>query len=126
MPLNKISFPRAPKEEGEVVSDQVTVKGPASCVAAAVAMIKDNVDNFESQITDSVDIDRIHHRVIIGKGGEQVQEVSTLRIRTYPKSRFDKNLRKLFFGISYIVQWGTIRPDYRFYGITLGVRNRVP
>merc|ERR1719225_2394412 len=38
-------------------------------------MIKDNVDNFESQITDSVDIDRIHHRVIIGKGGEQVQEI---------------------------------------------------
>ena len=53
----------------------VTVKGPASCVAAAVLMIKDNVENFESQITDSVDIDKIHHRVIIGQGGKQVQEV---------------------------------------------------
>jgi len=71
----QISFPRAPKEEGEEVSDVVTVKGPASCVAAAVLMIKDNVENFESQITDSVDIDKIHHRVIIGQGGKQVQEI---------------------------------------------------
>ena len=77
----------------------VTVKGPASCVAAAVLMIKDNVENFESQITDSVDIDKIHHRVIIGQGGKQVQEVRckhqfSIRKIIIFKGRF--TIRKLF------------------------------
>lgn len=79
----QISFPRKPKEveagkeaEAEPVSEQVKVKGPGNCVEAAIAMIKENVENFEAQVTISIEIEKVHHRSIIGQGGKQVQEVS--------------------------------------------------
>lgn len=78
----QISFPRKPKEveagkeaEAEPVSEQVKVKGPGNCVEAAIAMIKENVENFEAQVTISIEIEKVHHRSIIGQGGKQVQEI---------------------------------------------------
>jgi len=75
----QISFPRHNKEgeEAAAVSEAVKVKGPANCVQAAITMIKENVDNFEAQVTETIDIEKLHHREIIGKGGKQVQEIQT-------------------------------------------------
>ena len=70
----QISFPRAKDEEAG--NEQVKVKGPGNCVTAAINMIKENVDNLEAQVTIDVDIEKDHHRAIIGQGGKQVQAVS--------------------------------------------------
>lgn len=72
----QISFPR--KKEGEeatTAGDVVTVKGPGNCVAAAVAMITERVNYFESEVTVEVEIEKIHHGSIIGTGGKQVLEI---------------------------------------------------
>ena len=83
----QISFPRNNKEkegaeegaEPKEVSEQVKVKGPENCVDAALKMIQEEVENFIAQVTESIEIEKVHHREIIGKGGKQVQEVSKIQ-----------------------------------------------
>jgi transcription antitermination factor NusA-like protein len=69
----QISFPKQSQEGDQ--SETVTVKGPGKCVREAMGLIKERVEDLEAQITDELDIDREHHRSIIGSGGSQVKEI---------------------------------------------------
>ena len=62
-------------QKGEEVSDIVKVKGPGICVDQAIAMIKEQIDDFIDLVTTEIEIEKHFHGDIIGKGGKQVQEV---------------------------------------------------
>lgn len=72
----QISFPKK-KEEGEEVDTMVSIKGPGNCVKAAIAQIREAIEDFEAQVSIEFDVEKVYHRTIIGQGGKQVQEIQS-------------------------------------------------
>lgn len=67
----EISFPRQGSS-----SDEVTVKGAAECVQAAVKRVQEIVDSLERQVTVEVEIESRHLGSVMGARGCHVQRIT--------------------------------------------------
>ena len=74
-----ISFPPITDK----TNDRISLKGPKECIEAVKQKILDTISDFEAQVQIEVEIEPVHHRVLLGPRGKvnQIQNEREVRIK---------------------------------------------
>lgn len=85
---------------------EIQIKGTASQVAKAKKLIEEKKSVFDSTVTESLDVDKKHHRALIGAGGANIHAIivnaggsgdrrELARVVQFPKAESDGNAIKV-------------------------------
>lgn len=85
---------------------EIQIKGTASQVAKAKKLIEEKKSVFDSTVTESLDVDKKHHRALIGAGGANIHAIivnaggsgdrrELARVVQFPKAESDGNAIKI-------------------------------
>lgn len=74
-----ISFPPI----SDKTNDRISLKGPKECIEAVKQKILDIISDYEAQVSVEVEIEPVHHRVLLGPRGKvnHIQNEHDVRIK---------------------------------------------
>ncbi|EDN99592.1 hypothetical protein SS1G_02448 [Sclerotinia sclerotiorum 1980 UF-70] len=102
----KIDVPNSRDSADESGRVEIQIKGTASQVAKAKKLIEEKKSVFDSTVTESLNVDKKHHRALIGAGGANIHAIivnaggsgdrrELARVVQFPKADSDGNAIKI-------------------------------
>ncbi|KAF7861868.1 hypothetical protein EAF04_007750 [Stromatinia cepivora] len=102
----KIDVPNSRDSADESGRVEIQIKGTASQVAKAKKLIEEKKSVFDSTVTESLNVDKKHHRALIGAGGANIHAIivnaggsgdrrELARVVQFPKAESDGNAIKV-------------------------------